>query len=104
MRFFFLISLLALAACQRVESAPTAQPTQERNFVCERVALANPKAQCAPELSGVGDLSTHTARVTIGSETLSCAINAAQVGVVCGPLFVTPQPAPQAPAQEPKQK
>lgn len=96
--------VLALAACQAAQSAPTptAQPAPvPRNFVCERVAIANPQAKCIAELSGVGDLSTHTARVDLGKDTLACAINAQQVGVVCGSLFVEVRPAPQP--QQPQQ-
>lgn len=116
--------LIALVACSKAESQPTPDHTGyhgygsgsaqfrdttiadgKRNFVCERVKVANEKATCAPELSGVGELATHTARVTIGAETVSCAINSQQVGVVCGPLFVAPQqPAQQPPAKVEKKK
>lgn len=91
-----ILLVVFIAACQQASADQVALPTPgPRNFVCERVSLGNPTAKCTAELSGVGDLSTHTARVEIGKDTLACAINSQQVAVVCGPLFVVPQPAPQ---------
>jgi hypothetical protein len=97
-----LLLLLTIAACQQAESSPTPVAPPARNFICERVAISDPKAACTPELSGVGELATHTARVTVGGNTVSCAINAQQVAVVCGPLFVAPQPAQPQQPQPPK--
>lgn len=90
-----ILLILALAACQRVESpTPTAAP---RNFVCERVSIANPKATCVPELN---DNDTHSARVTVEGDTVSCTLKPmTSLAVVCGGMFVAPQP-PQ-PAAEP---
>lgn len=81
-----------LIACNSSQATPPAPPPP-RNFVCERLAVVNEKATCKPELSGVGDLSTHTARVTIDKDTLACALNAGQVSMVCAPLiYQAPKP------------
>lgn len=84
------LSLLA-AAC----SAPSKFDPAPRNLVCERVAIISPKAKCTPELSGAGELASHTARVTFDVTTedkktatrvVACGLNASQLGMVCGEL------------------
>jgi hypothetical protein len=101
------ILLLALAACSTSNASKLDEPaasSSPRNFVCERVAVLNAKTECKPELSGVGDLSTHTARVTLEKATVVCGLNAGQLAMVCGPLEA-PQPVkkdePVAPAPSP---
>lgn len=62
-----------------------------RNFVCERVKLADAKAICEPELNGEGELLTHRARVTQetqgGKRTLSCSLIDRALTVECAGLF-----------------
>lgn len=101
--------VIFLAACQ-ASAAPSqpAQPAQgsaappipslTRNLVCERLALENSKAPCVPEENGDDSLHTHRARVTIDGQTIVCALNSQQVSVVCGPMFMPQQRAPEAEA------
>lgn len=103
--------LAILAACTtttaapstHVEAKPDAGVPTPRNFVCERVAVANPNATCTPELTDAGEHHTHSARVTIDKNVVSCIVNDAQVGVVCGPLFVEVRPAESAAPEATKQ-
>jgi hypothetical protein len=85
MRYLLLATLIAC------NSATASQPAP-RNLVCERVAILSPKATCSPELSGVGDLSTHTARVTVegAKAPVVCGLNAGQLSMACGTLEVQP--------------
>jgi hypothetical protein len=106
MKNLSLLLVVAIAACGQAQSAPTpAAPPAPRNFVCERVAIKNPTAKCEPEFTDVGELHAHTARVTLGSDTVTCGVNSGQLSVVCGDLFVAvqraEQPAP-APSSPPK--
>jgi hypothetical protein len=89
--------LLALIACSDASGSKLDVPAQPaRNLVCERWATLNPKATCVAEMSGYGDLNTHTARVTIEKDTVACALNAGQVSLVCASLVY------QAPAEKPQ--
>lgn len=76
----------------RLATEPHNPPTfmLPRNLVCERVALMNPDATCIPEMTGEGELHTHSARVTVGGVTHACAINAtAPLGFECAELKPT---------------
>jgi hypothetical protein len=84
------LALLALALSACVASSKADGPM--RNLVCERFAILNPDAKCIPEMSDVGEVHVHTARVTIDKDTMSCGLNAGQLAMVCGPLAVAPQP------------
>ena len=86
------------AAAGSAVSPVLAQPvsSEVRNFVCERLHAENEKAPCEPEYTDVGELHTHTARITIQGQTVACAINAQQVSVVCGPLFYVAPPSKPA--------
>jgi hypothetical protein len=79
-----------------------------RNFVCERVAVLNPKAKCDPELTDEEPLHTHMAVVTVeddkGKTVLACGMNAAQLSMVCGPLQAPPPTADTSPSQKPPLK
>jgi hypothetical protein len=70
---------------------PVAKP---RNFVCERLALENPKVPCEPELTDEGELHMHRARITIDGQTVVCGLPSNAISVGCGPMFV---PAPAQP-------
>jgi hypothetical protein len=104
----------ACVACQADAAPPVAStpadaklnaPTVERNLICERVALENPKLQCTPELTDAGELHTHTARLLIDGQHVVCAVNSSQVSAVCGPMFVAPQQHQQPqPAKKPAPK
>lgn len=87
MRFTVLL-VLVLSACSGADVQP-------RNLVCERVRALDAKATCIPELTDVGDLHTHTARVTTGKDTVICGLNVGQLSMVCGAL----QGQPAQPAQ-----
>ena len=103
-RLVLALVTLALVACSNVNKldSPAA-----RNLVCERVALLSPKADCTPELSGVGDLATHTARVTLAAQgsaapaTVVCGLNAGQLSMACGALEVQPAQKHEAPKPQP---
>lgn len=77
------LALLLLVACTGASPAP-------RNFVCERIAVLDPKATCQPELSDVGSGHVHTARVTQGTVTMSCAVSLGQYAMACGKLLADP--------------
>jgi len=72
------------------------------NLVCERVAILSPKAECIPEMSGVGSSNVHTARITVeqnGSKsTVVCGVSQGQLAMACDALQVQPKPA-EAPKQ-----
>lgn len=98
----FALICLALTACNGANASKLDTPPTKRNLVCERVAILNPKAECKPELSGEGDVVAHTARVSMQDDkgnkaTDVCALNAASVSMVCGPLLFQPK---QEQAQE----
>lgn len=103
MRIALFLSLV-LVACASAQSAPEPRPAP-RNFVCERIALKNPTAKCESEYVDAGEHHLHTARVTIGADTVSCGINDTQLAVVCDGLFVAvkqPDQADQNSKQAPK--
>lgn len=104
------ILLIALTACTsgskepEVQAAPAAKVAAPppRNFVCERVKIANETAKCTPEYTDAGEHHTHSARVEVGKKIVSCVINDATVSVVCGDLIAAPQPPAQPQPEEPK--
>lgn len=77
--------VFVLAACR----------SATRNYVCERIKLADKSATCTPEYTDAGERHTHSAIVTVGMQTLACAMNDTTLSVVCGPLVA--QQAPAAP-------
>lgn len=82
-----LISLLA-AACSSSQASQPAQP----NLVCERLAIVESAAKCTPELTASGETHVHRARVTQDKSVAVCVLNDLSVSVVCGPMFVAPEP------------
>lgn len=111
MRASLIIAFVLLGCTRPAPQAPTpvqapvVEPTKpappSRNFVCESFAAVNDKAICAPELSGDGDRSTHTARVTIDQQIIRCALNDTTPSIVCGPLIHIPQQQPAEPTPKP---
>ncbi len=91
------LALICLAACSQSQAsklddkpAPTQPP---RNFVCERLAIADKEAKCDPEWTHE---NIHTARVTQKGGTFSCGLAVGALSVVCDPLFAKVQePVPE---------
>lgn len=83
--------LIALIACNSASGSKLDEkPVAKRNLICERVT--NPKMTCTPEMSGEGQLHTHSARVTSDKVTMACALHAASpITMECGPLQVVPE-------------
>jgi hypothetical protein len=99
LRTLLLATLIACNSSHADKPAPA-----PRNLVCERVAILSPKAECKPELSGVGDLATHTARVTVDAKQapVVCGLNAGQLSMACGTLEVQAVKPVEVKTDEPK--
>lgn len=82
---------------------PVAKPTPAppRNFVCETFAALNPSAVCVPERT---EPHIHSARVTLDTQLIRCAITDTMTSIVCSePIVVQMQPQP-APPPAPSKK
>lgn len=110
-----LILAFVLSACTMPQKAapvapapkpvakPVAKPTPAppRNFVCETFAALNPSAVCTPERT---EEHVHSARVTLDTQLIRCAITDTMTSIVCSePIVVQMQPQP-APAPSKKGK
>jgi hypothetical protein len=108
MRNVLLTALLVFSAACNAANGSKLDP-QPTNLVCDRVALLNKDAECTPELTDVGELHTHRARVKVtskeGTSLSACVLNDRTIAMQCDGLLPAekPQAQPQqpAPAAEP---